>query len=111
MNDKNLEINGLFIAGIIIIVSFVFAINLQPVVFGTDTTFFLKNDNCSYDLMSFRSYKEFSCFNYNYSTSPGLLLKSNIEIMEDSDFTFQSVYIYKLSIENNFGYQGRVMQR
>ena len=111
MNDKCLEISGLFVAGIIIIVSFVFTINLQPIVFGTDTTFFLKNDNCSYDFMSFRSYKEFSSYNYNYSTSPGLLLKSNIEIMEDSEYMFQGTYIYKLSLENGFGYQGRVMHR
>ena len=60
MNDKSLEINGLFVAGIIIIVSFVYAINIQPVVFGTDTTFFPSNDdNYSYDLMSFRLYEEF----------------------------------------------------
>ena len=95
MNDKNLEINGLFVTGIIIIVSFVYAINIQPVVFGTDTTFFPSNDdNYSYDLMSFRSYEDFSSFlnnssrfNYNYGASPDMLLKSNIEIIEDSDFS------------------------
>jgi hypothetical protein len=95
MNDKSLEKNGLFIAGIIIILSFVYAINIQPVVFGTDSTFFPSNDDkYSYDLMSFRSYEEFSSFlkncsrfNYNYGASSGMLLKSNIELKEDSDFS------------------------
>jgi len=95
MNDKSLEIKGLFVVGIIIIVSFVYAINIQPVVFGTDTTFFPSNDdNHSYDLMSFRSYEEFSSFlnnsskfSYNKATSPGKFLRSNIEIMEDSNFS------------------------
>lgn len=95
MNDKSLDINGLFVVGIIIIVSFVYAINIQPVVFGTDTNF-LPNEgvNYSYGLMPFRSYEKFSSFlkicskfNYNYYVSPGMQLKSNIKIMEDSDFS------------------------
>jgi len=119
MNNKSFEISSLFVASIIIIVSFVYAINIQPVVFGTDTTLLPSNDdNRSYDLMSFKSYEEFfsflknsSIFNYNYDTSQELLLKNNIEIMEDSEFTFQGEYIYKLSLENDFEYQGRIMHR
>ncbi len=98
MNNKSFEISGLFVAGIIIIVSFVYAINIQPVVFGTDTTFLPSNgDNYSYNLMSFRSYEEFfsflnncSRFNYNYDVSSGMQLNSNMEIMEDSNFSVHS---------------------
>ena len=44
---------------------------------------------CLLDYMkSFSSFlKNCSRFNYNYGASPGMLLKSNMEIMEDSDFS------------------------
>jgi hypothetical protein len=95
MNEKSFEINGLLVIGIIIIVSFVYAINIQPVVFGNDTTFLPSNgDKYSYDLIFFRSYEELSSFlnncskfNYNYGASSGMMLKSNIEIVEDYNFS------------------------
>jgi len=99
MNDKSLKISGLFLAGVIIIVSFVYAINTQPVVFGTDTTFFPSNDdNYSYGLTSFRSYEAFSSFlnncssiGYNYGTSPGMVFKTaNIRLADTLDVSFES---------------------
>jgi inhibitor of cysteine peptidase len=58
MNDKNLKISGLFLASIIIIVSFVYSMNMQPVVTGESVNFIPKYS----DLKTFSSYNEFTRF-------------------------------------------------
>lgn len=81
MIDKKLKISGLSITGIIIIISFVYTLNIQPVVSGADNTILPTIDN-NYNnyLTFFNSCEKFSIFlnnyagfNQNYSTSPVLM--------------------------------------
>jgi len=53
-----LKISGLFLASIIIIVSFVYSMNMQPVVTGESVNFIPKYS----DLKTFSSYNEFTRF-------------------------------------------------
>lgn len=57
MNDKNLKLTGLMLAGVIIIVSFAYGINVQPVVIGYDG--FVWPDS---ELKTFSSYSGFTEF-------------------------------------------------
>ena len=65
MNRKKLKKAGLMFASAIIIISFVYGLNIQPVVFGTNFDFFFKNpfQNNSYqDLETFSDYEELRDF-------------------------------------------------
>ena len=62
MKRRNLKISGLMITGIIIIISFFYAINIQPVVIGDSNWF-----RTYAGLNNFNSYDEFVAFLDNYS--------------------------------------------
>ena len=84
--DKNLKLNRLFILGILIIISFVYTMNIQPIVFGSDINYLQiikKNIDKKYDLK----------INNIFSNS------SN---MSNSCFIFQKEYVYKISFEKDF---------
>jgi len=68
MNRKKIKKAGLMVASVIIVVSFLYGLNVQPAVFGTDTDL-LDNYNYSYGLFNFRSYEDFSNFLNNCSGS------------------------------------------
>ena len=61
MKRRNLKISGLMITGIIIIISFFYAINIQPVVTGDSSRFITYAG-----LNNFNSYDEFVAFLDNY---------------------------------------------
>ena len=70
MKQKNLKLSGIALAGIIVIISFVYVVDKQPAVIGNP---YLGgyNDNSiihSNQLMSFSSYEEFTEFLGNYSS-------------------------------------------
>jgi len=52
---------------VIIIISFLYGLNVQPAVFGTNTE--LDNHNYSYGIFSFKSYEDFSSFLNNCSST------------------------------------------
>lgn len=114
---KNLKINKSLTFGVIIIVCFVYTINIQPAVFGGVTNFFQIDDNSNIiNDISLRLYEEFSSFNknlhnlvYNNDTVPNMILKTNKEIRYDfftyiindnAGFVLQFSYFYNL-LENN----------
>ena len=82
MNNKKIKISGIMLVGIIIIVSFVYTINSQPIAIGNlNSSFFDPVDlgSYTYDIRSFASYKEFTDFlnngssvSLNYKYSSGL---------------------------------------
>ncbi len=59
MRNKKMKLGGMMFAGMIIVISFVYAINVQPVVFG-ETSWF----SSSFKLNQFDSYKDFTDFLY-----------------------------------------------
>jgi len=70
MKSKNLKLSGIMLAGVIIIVSFVYAVNVQPIVIGNSSIKML-NDNLiphTNQLMSFSSYEELTDFLGNCSS-------------------------------------------
>ncbi len=67
MKQKNLKLSGLMLAGVIIIVSFVYAVNVQPVVIGDDRYFAPYSD-----LKTFSSYNELTKFLVDSSYYPGV---------------------------------------
>ena len=71
MNEKNLKLSGLVLAGVIIIVSFIGAVNVQPVVTGDWHNFTNSRDpeSYSYGLMSFDSYEGLTDFLNNCSSN------------------------------------------
>ena len=95
MNHIILKKSGFFFESILIIICFVYSINTQPCVFGTNTTFISFNDDdYYYDLFYFSSCIEFSSFlnnfkrfNFNNIITPNLTLKNNIYNMGNYDFS------------------------
>ena len=72
MDKKSLKKKGIAIASIIIIISFVYAINVQPSVFGNSFDWFFRHyfDNgSSSDLKTFSSYDEFIDYLQNIQAS------------------------------------------
>ncbi len=113
---KKFKINKSLNFGVIIIISFVFTINIQPAVFGGITNFFQidYNNNIINDMPP-RLYEEISSFNKNFpnltnntNTLPDIILKINKEIIyefftyinnENAGFVLQFSYFYNL-LEN-----------
>lgn len=62
MNNKKIKLSGIIFPGVIIIVSFFYAINIQPVVIG-DPVLFKTNT----DLNNFNTYNELTDFSKNKS--------------------------------------------
>jgi uncharacterized secreted protein with C-terminal beta-propeller domain len=94
MDKKNLKLSGLVLAGIIIIVSFVGAVNIQPVVTGDwlDLMYSRDPDSYSYDLMSFDSYEDLTDFLKNcsdnghyYYYGEGARMFKNIVVTDSAD--------------------------
>ena len=84
--DKNLKLNRLFILGILIIISFVYTMNIQPIVFGSDINYLQiikKNIDKKYDI---------KIKNIFFNSSN----------MSNSCFIFQKEYVYKISFEKDF---------
>lgn len=119
MINKNLKVNRFFCIGVIIIVSFVYTINIQPVVFGSDTNYFqIDEKNQFKNVISFRLYIESLSFfkifpssiHYN-NTLPSNVLETNKETGKDF-FTYfyggytgfilhlKKVYIYNFLFKN-----------
>ncbi len=75
MEKKYVKITGLFITGIILVLSFGYALNVQPVVFGNPFDLFNNRDESfeNSELQTFSSYEEFIDFikdnNYNKNCS------------------------------------------
>ena len=95
MNHMILKKSGFFFVNILIIICFVYSINTQPCVYGTNTTFISFNDNnYYYDLFYFSSCKEFSSFlnnfkrfSFNNITTSNITLKNNTYNMGNYDFS------------------------
>ncbi|HDQ16174.1 MAG TPA: hypothetical protein ENN45_03860, partial [Bacteroidetes bacterium] len=90
MNEKKLKISGLMFAGVIIIVSFVYAVNIQPVVIGHDTYFAPYSE-----LKTFVSYGDLTDFLHGQSKSPSINLSrvssvSGIAFQMEMDAVFLS---------------------
>ena len=64
MKSKRLKLSGMMLAGIIIIVTFVYAVEIQPVVTGDVQLY-------TYRFMTFTSYEEFSGYLQNHTSSNG----------------------------------------
>ena len=110
---KNLKIYRALTLGVLIIVIFIYTINIQPAVFGSITSFFqtVDNNNIIND-MSLRLYEEFPSFNkifsnliYNNDTPPNMILKTNKEVRyefftyiinDNAGFVLQFSYFYNL---------------
>ena len=79
MTRKNMKISGIMLASLIIIVSFVYAVNIQPVVTGDNNSNFWRNNpdiigtgdvgSHTFNLVSFKSYKDLTDFLNNCSSS------------------------------------------
>jgi len=79
MTRKNMKISGIMLASLIIIVSFVYAVNIQPVVTGDNNSIFWRNNpdiigtgdvgSHTFNLVSFKSYKDLTDFLNNCSSS------------------------------------------
>lgn len=116
MNRKKIKKAGLMFASIIIVISFVYGLNMQPAVFGTDTnTEILNDDNYSYGLFSFKSYEDFSNFlnncsssYHNYGSSKGFRLTvPNIVEMDDAVFSVEAGGLEEIKYsETNIQVQG-----
>ena len=59
MRNKKIKLSGMMFAGMIIVISFVYAINIQPVVFGEPGWY-----TYPYKLNQFDSYKDLTDFLY-----------------------------------------------
>lgn len=116
MMNKKLKLVGLMLAGVIIVISFSSALNVQPVVTGNLSTYSLNNiDDVghSYSLRSFSSYEEFSNFLRDLNNHSGGLryydgvmdwktssiivasvnAKSDVETVDVQDFSTTNVQV------------------
>lgn len=94
MIDKKLKISKLSITGIIIIISFVYTLNIQPIVSGADNTIIPTPDNSYSNYLTFFNLYEIFLdlfnnigFNQNYSTSPvimHLIILSELSIPDNA---------------------------
>lgn len=96
MKSKNLKLSGIMLAGVIIIVSFVYAVDVQPIVIGNSSIKMLNDDLIPHtnQLMSFSSYEELTDFlgncssgwynGYRYYGKGGSI--PNIIMSSDDDF-------------------------
>ncbi|RLI64521.1 MAG: hypothetical protein DRO67_04020 [Candidatus Asgardarchaeum californiense] len=75
MKQKNLKLSGLMLAGVIIIVSFVYAVNVQPVVIGDDRYFAPYSD-----LKTFSSYNELTKFLVDSSDYPSIYYDNSLRM-------------------------------
>lgn len=113
---KNLKINRFLTLSVIIIISFVYTVNIQPAVFGSVTNFFQIDDsNNIINVVSPRLYGELSSFYKNFPSSiyyndtlPNMILKTNKEIRnefftyfynDNTGFVLQLSYFFN-SLEN-----------
>jgi hypothetical protein len=101
MIDKKLRISKISITGIIIIISFVYTLNIQPIVSGTDNTIIpIPYNSYSNYLTFFNSYENFpdlfknTGFNQNYSTSPVIM---HLIILSGSSIT-GNASLYNINI-------------
>ncbi len=76
MEKKFVKLTGLIVSGIIVVLSFGYALNVQPVVFGNPFDLFFDNENENFgscEIETFSSYEEFIDFlkdnNYNKNCS------------------------------------------
>lgn len=84
MKKNKLKISGLFIIIILIILSFVYTVNIKPVVYANNKFFCqIKDENYKYNQMSLKVYEnffnllnKFSKFNFNYNSSLDTKLKN-----------------------------------
>jgi hypothetical protein len=114
MKNNKLKLNGTMLSGLIIIISFVYAINIQPKVIGDSEN--LKQVSkviiCNNGKDNPMLYKENQLL-----VNPVSPYEIREEIKQHNNgyiasyyecFKLQNAYIYKLFIENQFGYQDRI---
>jgi uncharacterized secreted protein with C-terminal beta-propeller domain len=111
MRQKNLKLSGIMLAGVIVIVSFVYVIDTQPIVVGNPYSeiYSEESDYHTNQLMSFSSYEEFTKFLENYSyywnprmcyekgaSLPNVIMDSSISVSSDE---YQSIDFSETNIQ------------
>lgn len=88
MNSKKIKLNGIIFVGVIIIVSFFYAVNIQPVVIG--------------DSVFIKTYTELNNFNSYYKLADFLKNKSNVSFYWyfTSDKRFELGIINGINVKN-----------
>ena len=98
MRSKKIQLSGMMFAGLIIVISFVYAINVQPVVFGKSCSSIPSQRSNQFD--SYNDFNDFfykSSFRFSIYHGNSLIRSRDILISEDESKILHKIpYLYNL---------------